>query len=192
MENIIEKKVVYFWLQYNFKCSDYYYDNNSIRYNSIEFFEKIVKENGYRKADCYTFSNPDDAKAFFEEMKSKCKLSVLQSTNTYKHLNVELIVDMCSLEVEKYKIDNDGNEDFISSKVIEFYTESITFNKPYYLEVSSTEVQLLKKNGIPFSGSEHCSSVNDTIVIEIANKDKKLVKTLLKSIRNENKHSITP
>ena len=201
MENIIEKYVVYFWLQHDFKCSDFYDDNNSIRYNSIEFQERIMEEeNGYGQADCYTFNNLDDAKAFFEEMKKKCKLRVLQSKNTYSSqdnsingLEVDLRVDMCSLEIEKYIVYDDGDKDFISSKIREFHTENITFYKPYYLNVTASEAQILKKYGISFSGRIwHSDEDNKKNFIKIGYNNKRLVQRLLKSVRNKNSHTTKP
>lgn len=199
--NIIEKNVVYIWSGHDFKCSDYYDDNNSIRYNSIEFQERIMEEkNGYGRAECYTFNNPDDAKVFFEEMKKKCKLRVLQSKNMYSShdnsingLEFELRVDMCSLEVEKYEVYDDGDEDFISSQVREFHTETITFNKPYYLEVTATEAQILKDKGISFCGkTPKPQSTINTSIIEIAFNDKAKVEKLLNTVRNKNNHTPKP
>ena len=69
----------------------------------------------------------------------------------------------------------------------------ITFNKPYYLEVTATEAQILKDKGIPFCGkTPKPQSTINTSIIEIAFNDKAKVEKLLNTVRNKNNHTPKP
>lgn len=124
----MKKYNVNFWSQYDFtKICRLFDGNDCIELTSEDFLEILEYESlthnyaWHDLADCQTFDTMEEAKAVFEEIKSKCNIRVLTSRKIKNGIEADVRCDMCELTIEEF--DEDG--DLIGSESIEFYAEKL-------------------------------------------------------------------
>ena len=118
------KYIIYFWKHHDFtKACGFFDDNDCIKFDTDYFYDSLMDEdNTHGQADCQTFDTIEEAKAVFEEIKSKCNIRVLTSRRIKNGIEADIRVDMCEIAADEF--DEDG--DLIGSESIEFYTKELT------------------------------------------------------------------